>query len=92
MATPMVSNMNKLSETSSNSDLTDPTMYWQLIGSFMYLFNTKPNIFYAVSALSQFTSQLKHIHWAVVKHVLLRYLRGTIGYGLRYASNVDMIC
>jgi hypothetical protein len=57
MTTPMVANLKKLSESSSDSDLIDPTMYRQLIGSLMYLVNTKPDICYAVNALSQFTSQ-----------------------------------
>jgi hypothetical protein len=52
MATPMVSNLKKLSEPPSDSDLIDPTMYRQLCGSLMYLVNTKPNICYVVSALS----------------------------------------
>jgi hypothetical protein len=55
----------------------------------MYLVNTRQDICYAVSALSQFMSQPRQIHWVVAKHVL-RYLRGTVGYGLRYASSVDM--
>jgi hypothetical protein len=54
----------------------------------MYLV-TRPDICYTVNVLSQFMSQPKHTHWIVAKHVL-RYLRGTIGYGLRYASNVDL--
>jgi hypothetical protein len=89
MATLMVSNLKKLSESSFDSNLIDPAMYRQLIGSLMYLVNTRPDIFYAASALSQFMSQLKQMHWVVVKHVL-RYLRGIVGYGLRYASSVDM--
>jgi hypothetical protein len=55
----------------------------------MYLFNTRPDICYAVNALSQFMSQSRQIHWVTVKHVL-RYLRGIVGYGLRYASSIDM--
>jgi hypothetical protein len=89
MATPMVSNLKKLSESSFDSDLIDPTMYRHLFGSLMYLVNTKPNIFYVVSALSQLMSQPKQMHWVAAKHVL-RYLRGTVGYGLRDASSVDM--
>jgi hypothetical protein len=89
MATPMVSNLKKLSESSSDSDLIDPTMYQQLIGSLMYLVNTRPNICYAVSVLSQFMSQTRQMHWVATKHVL-RYLRGTDGYDLRYASSIDM--
>jgi hypothetical protein len=33
--------------------------------------------------------QPRQTHWIVAKHVK-RYLRGTIGYGLRYASSVDL--
>jgi hypothetical protein len=49
----------------------------------MYLIHTRPNICYAVNALSQFMCESKHIHMVVVKHIL-RYVRGTIAYGLRY--------
>jgi hypothetical protein len=45
-----------------------------LCRSLMYPVNTRPDICYAMN---------------VAKHVL-RYLRGTIDYGLRYASGVDM--
>jgi hypothetical protein len=61
----------------------------QLRGSLMYLVNTRPDICYAVNVLSQFMSQPRQTHWIAAKHVL-RYLRGTVGYGLRYASSVDL--
>jgi hypothetical protein len=61
----------------------------QLIGSLMYLVNTRPNSCYAVNVLSQSMSQPRQPHWIAVKHVL-RYIRGTIGYGLRYASSVNL--
>jgi hypothetical protein len=44
---------------------------------------------YAVNVLSQFMSQSRQTHWIATKHVL-RYLRGTIGYGMRYVFGVDM--
>jgi hypothetical protein len=68
------------------TDPEDPTLYWQIIGSLMYLVHTRPNICYAVNALSQFMCEPKHIHMVVVKHIL-RYVRGTIAYGLRYTSS-----
>jgi hypothetical protein len=87
MATPMMTNLKLLSD--SSSDLVDPTMYIQLIGSLMYLVNTMPNICFAVNALSQYMVEPRHVHWIAVKHVL-KYLRGTIGYRLRYVSDGEM--
>ena len=86
IATMMVSNLKKLHESASGSNLVDPTMYRQLIGPLMYLIHTKPDTCFAVSALSQFMSESRHIHWVAAKHVL-RYLRGTIGFGLKYVSD-----
>jgi hypothetical protein len=57
MATPMVMNLKKLNETSSDSSKIDPHLYRQLIGSSMYLVNTIPDICYAMSVLNQFMSQ-----------------------------------
>jgi hypothetical protein len=85
MSTPMVSNLKKLHQSDSESDLVDPSMYRQFIGSLMYLIHTRPDICFVVSALSQFMSESRHRHWIVAKHVL-RYLRGPIAYGLRYIS------
>jgi hypothetical protein len=55
----------------------------QLIGSLMYLTNTRPDICFAVNQLSQFMVEPTRVHWVVVKHVL-RYLQGTANYGLWY--------
>ncbi|XP_059066165.1 secreted RxLR effector protein 161-like [Cryptomeria japonica] len=40
-----------------------------------------------VSALSQFMNKLKYVHLVAAKHIL-RYLRGTVGYGLKYPINI----
>jgi hypothetical protein len=83
MPTPMVMDLKKMNDADSCE--IDP----QLRGSLMYLVNTRPDICYAVNVLSQLMSQSRQTHWIATKHVL-RYLRGTIGYGLRYASSVDL--
>ena len=89
IATSMDANLKKLRDCASDSNLIDPAMYHQLIGSLMYLTNTGPDICLAVNALSQFMCEPRQIHWIAAKHVL-RYLRGTVGYGLRFYSECDL--
>ena len=77
MATPMESNLKLLSDASSKS--IDATMYRQMIGSLMYLMNTRPDICFVVNTL-------RHVHLMVAKHVV-RYLKGIVEYGLKYEAN-----
>ena len=49
----------------------------------MYLVNTRPDICYAVNQLSQAMVKPTKLFWKAGKHVL-RYIRGTSGYGLWY--------
>jgi hypothetical protein len=59
MSTLMVTNLRKLHDSDTGSDLVDPTMYRQLIGSLMYMIHTRPDICYAVIAMSQFMTELR---------------------------------
>ena len=52
MSTPMITNWKKLH--ASETELVDPTLYRQLIGSLMYPVNTRPDICFAVNSFSQF--------------------------------------
>ena len=54
MSTPMTMNLKKLSGAATDSDLVDPTEYRQLVGSLMYLVNTRLDICFAVSILCHF--------------------------------------
>jgi hypothetical protein len=49
----------------------------------MYLVNAWPYISFGVNSLSQFMVDPRRVHWIAAKHVL-RYLRGTVEYGLLY--------
>ena len=73
----MASNLKLLSVSSSES--VDAMMYHQMICSLMYLTNTRPDICFAVNTL-------RHVHLMVAKHAV-RYLKGTIDYGLKYEAN-----
>ena len=55
----------------------------------MYLVNTQPDICFVVNALSQFQVEPKQEHWIAAKHVL-RDIRGTINYDLRYTASNDI--
>jgi hypothetical protein len=81
MSTPMVTNWKKLN--ASDSKLVDATRYHHLIGSLMYLVNTRPNICFAVNTRNQYMVEPRSVHWIGEKHVL-RYIVGSIDYGLDY--------
>jgi hypothetical protein len=86
MNTPMEAKMKLLVDTSS--ELIDVTLYRQIIGSLMYLMNTKPDICFVMNTLSQFLVEPRHVHLVVAKHVM-RYLKGTIDCGLSYDGDHD---
>ena len=54
----------------------------------MYLTNTRPDICFAVNTLSQYLVQPKRVHLVAAKHVM-RYLKGTMDFGLYYDRNHD---
>ena len=61
-------------------------MYRQIIGSLMYLTNTRPDICFAANTLIQLLTDPRHAHLIAAKHIL-RYLRGIVDYGLKYDTN-----
>lgn len=78
VSTPLILN-NKFNK--SNED-NSKYPYQQLIGGLLYLsVCTRPDIAYAASLLSQFNTCYDDLHWTAAKRVL-RYLAGTINYGL----------
>ena len=46
----------------------------------------RPDICFVVNTLSQFLTDLSHVHLIAAKHIL-RYLKGTVDYGLKYKTN-----
>ena len=67
-------------------ELVDVTQYRQIIGSLMYLANTRLDICFAVNTLSQYLVQPRRVHLIATKHVM-RYMKGTIDCGLYYDGN-----
>ena len=75
------------SEEIGNELTTEP--YSELVGSLIYLIQcTRPDIAFAVGMLSRHLKNLTRRNWERAKRVL-RYLKGTIHYGIRYISEND---
>jgi hypothetical protein len=65
--------------------------YSRIIGSLMYLMTcTRPDLAYAVSKLSRYTSNPSDEHWKSITRVL-RYIRFTRDYGLHYTRDPAVI-
>ena len=79
METPLVGNWRK--EDATSGEVVDDIFYTHLVGSLMYLVNTRPDICYVFNQLSQVMVKLTKIFWKAGNHVL-RYIRGTTKYGL----------
>jgi hypothetical protein len=83
MYTPVEMKLKLLVDTSS--ELVDATLYRHIIGSMMYLMNTKPDICFS---LSQYLVEPRRFHNVVAKH-MMRYLKGTLDFGLCYTRDHD---
>lgn len=79
--TPMESGL-KVS-MAPNEEAVDETEYRRQIGCLRYLIHTRPDLSYCVGVLSRYMHQPKVSHAAALKQVL-RYLRGTLSYGLMF--------
>ncbi|XP_026429158.1 uncharacterized protein LOC113325152 [Papaver somniferum] len=64
----------------------DETYYRGLIGNLLYLTYTRPDIMFASSILSRFMSSPSHLHLGAEKR-LLRYIQGTMNFGIKYSIN-----
>ena len=74
----------KLIKTQESDKLCDKTKYQSAIGSLLFLSNrTRPDISFAVGKTSRYSSNPSNTHWSAVKRIL-RYLNGTVHFGLTY--------
>lgn len=70
-------------------EVVDPTAYRSIIGSLRYIVNTRSDLAYSVGVVSRYMEAPGREHWAVVKHIL-RYLKGTVGYGCRDEKDTEL--
>ena len=89
-STPMSSALKMTRESGDALD-TQQFAYSELVGSLLYLsVCTRPDITQAVGALSRYMSKPTVIHWQAGK-ALLRYLSGTLDYGIYYDSKSALL-
>ena len=90
VATPMVDYLEPASTEVQDPDIAAKFPYRELIGSLMFLMTqTRPDLSYAMSALSRYLHNFDESHWKAAKRVL-RYIKGTKSYALRMKrSSVD---
>ena len=86
LKTPMECHL-KLNLDGEGSEV-EPTLFRRIIGCFRYLTLTRPDLIYSVSYLSRFMSKPYSNHMTAAKRIL-RYVKGTIDYGLIYKSDKE---
>ncbi|GJV62219.1 ribonuclease H-like domain-containing protein [Tanacetum coccineum] len=66
--------------------VSDPTLYRSLMGSLQYLTFTRPDISYAVQQVCLYMHDPREPYFLALKRIL-RYVRGTLDYGLQLFSS-----
>eukprot|EP00253_Pinus_taeda_P023053 PITA_23053 len=79
METSLATNLRK--EDATSIEEVDASIYQKLVGSLMYLVNTRPDMCYEFNRLSQAMVSQTKLYWKETKHVL-RCLKSTTQYGL----------
>lgn len=89
--TPLETGLKLSKEMSPTSEEEREEMihipYRQAIGSLLFLaMISRPDICYAVNALSRYSNDPGKQHWSSIKRIL-RYIKGTASYGITYGRS-----
>ncbi|KAK9148869.1 hypothetical protein Scep_007626 [Stephania cephalantha] len=85
-ATPM--NLNEKLQLQDGAEMADAKLFKSLVGGLIYLTNTRPNIAFSVGVISRFMQEPSKIHFGAAKRIL-RYVAGTMEYGIWYTKVVN---
>ncbi|XP_059654714.1 uncharacterized mitochondrial protein AtMg00810-like [Cornus florida] len=81
VSTPLCPNTKLSLECTTES--IPSTLYRSIIGSLLYLTASRPDIMYSVGLVARFQCNPRLSHLQAAKRIL-RYIKGTISYGLHY--------
>jgi len=87
---PVASPMTTNEKLQKNDDAVkmDSKIFRNLVGSLIYLTNSRPDILFSVSIISRFMENPSRLYFAASKRIL-RYLQGTKDYGIMYKKQDD---
>ncbi|GAU42845.1 hypothetical protein TSUD_387380 [Trifolium subterraneum] len=80
--------VNPRLELDDTSENVNSTLYRQMVGSLRYLCNSRPDLSFAVGAVSRFVESPKQSHMVAVKRIL-RYVQGTMEFGVLFPNNIS---
>jgi len=66
----------------------DATLYRQLVGKLLYLTHTRPDLSFVVGLIARFMQNPHESHWKAGKRIL-RYVRGTVQFGIHYSAKAS---
>ena len=82
VCTPMAETQSVSRSEGNNNRIVSQMKFQEIIGCLLFLATrTRPDISIAVGILCRYSSTPLHEHWIQIKRIL-RYLRGTVQYGL----------
>ena len=79
----------KLSLTCTSPEV-DATLYRQLVGSLLYLTDSRPDISFVVGLVARYMQHPHESHWKATKRIL-RYIRGTVQFGIHYSTGATLL-
>ena len=85
---PLATPSPVVTPTSKSATHDDPALYQSVVGALQYLNMTRPDIAFAVNQACHSMHSPQPTNWVRLKH-LLRYLKGTIDYGLHIKRDFD---
>lgn len=81
-------NSNEKLHSQDNSSDANPLRYRLIVGGTLYRSYTRPDIMHAVSMVFRFMQLPSMHHLGVVKRIL-RYINGTVNYGIYHNKNEE---
>ena len=66
----------------------DSSLYRSIIGSFLYLTASRPNISYSVGVYARYQANLKESHMIALKRII-KYVKTTTEFGVWYSKDTN---